>query len=126
MMAYACHPHTLGAGVGELYVQGRLEQFFEKNQGLDIGGLANGMPFIVGSQVKNTFVYRDLDIHMYMYVYIFTPIYFCILVCIYIKVDMNSYWYNADFGRYYSGFSPVYLETSCSNEEKPGSIPLFA
>lgn len=116
--------------MGELYVQGRLEQFFEKNQGLDIGGLANGMPFIVGSQVKNTFVYRDLDIHMSMYVhiciYIFSPIYFCILVCIYIKVNMNSYWYNADFGRCYSGFSPVYLETPCSNEEKPDSIPLFA
>lgn len=78
MMAYACHPHTLGAGMGELYVQGRLEQFFEKNQGLDTGGLANGMPFIVGSQVKNTFVYRDLDIHMSMYVYI------CIYIFTYI------------------------------------------
>lgn len=88
--------------MGELYVQGRLEQLFEKKQGLGIGGLANGMPFIVGSQVKNTFVYRDLDIHMYMYVYIFAPIYFCIIVCSYIKVDMNSY---TDFGRYYSGFS---------------------
>lgn len=81
MMAYACHPHTLGAGMGELYVQGRLEQFFEKNQGLDIGGLANGMPFIVGSQVKNTFVYRDLDIHMSIYVYIYFHLYISAYLC---------------------------------------------
>lgn len=112
--------------MGELYVQGRLELFFEKSQDPGIVGLANGIPFILGSQLKNTFVYRDLDIHMSMYVFIFAPIYFCILVCIYIKVNMNSYWYNADFDIYHSGFSSVYLETPCSDEEKPGSIPPFA
>lgn len=125
-MSYACHPHTLGTGVGELCVQGRLDLFFEKSQGPGIVELANGIPFILGSQVKNTFVYKDSDIHMPMSVYIFAPTYFCILVCIYIKVNMNSYWYNADFGIYHSGFFLVYLETPCSDEEKPGSIPLFA
>lgn len=67
--------------MGELYVQGRLEQFFEKNQGLDTGGLANGRPFIVGSQVKNTFVYRDLDIHMSIYVYIYFHLYISAYLC---------------------------------------------
>lgn len=67
--------------MGELYVQGRLEQLFEKNQGLGIGGLANGMTFIVGSQVKNTFVYRDLDIYtcicMYIYLHLYISAYLC-------------------------------------------------
>lgn len=56
MMSYACHPYTLGAGVGELCVQGRLDLVFEKSQGLGIVGLANRIPFILGSQVKNTVV----------------------------------------------------------------------
>lgn len=75
MMSYACHPHTLGTGVGKLCVQGRLDLFFEKSQGPGIVGLANGIPFILGSQVKNTFVYKDSDTHVYVCIYICTYIF---------------------------------------------------